>query len=258
MLTNLEPSGVPPAGAVAGEPRTTSKATRRSFGAQPPTSRQVLVEVIAGGRTGLDAHCADRRAIQLRRGEMLYHEGDVADGLYLVLRGALKVLVRSDTDKPRLADIVGAGDVIGIATLEQAPHAESIVAAGPSAVLALDGLDALSREQRASVAASLARQFGRSREYADDMGLPTGARISRVLARLADRFCSDREAVDVHLPFSLTHDDLALLAGCARVTATRILGELKEAGAVRGNRGDYSVTPERLEQATDRYVIEYL
>lgn len=224
--------------------------------------------VVWGTPTNQITNRADHRAVAhltqerhgrtLRRGDVLYSEGEMADGLFLVLEGALKVLVPSISDRPRLADIVGAGDVIGVATLEQARHAETVVAASTSVVVPVAAFDDLSREQRAAVAASLARQFGRSRAYADDMGLPTGARISRVLARLASRFGSEAALDDVHLPFSLTHDDLALLAGCARVTATRILGELKVAGAVRGNRGDYSVTPERLEQETDRYVFEYL
>ncbi|HLU83332.1 MAG TPA: helix-turn-helix domain-containing protein, partial [Trueperaceae bacterium] len=61
-----------------------------------------------------------------------------------------------------------------------------------------------------------------------------------------------------HLPFSLTHDDVALLAGCARVTATRILGDLKEAGVLDGSRGDYALVPAALQDAADKYVCEVI
>jgi CRP-like cAMP-binding protein len=56
----------------------------------------------------------------------------------------------------------------------------------------------------------------------------------------------------------LTHDDVALLAGCARVTATRVLGELKASGALVGHRGDYALVPSALDEAADEYVYEAL
>lgn len=279
MITTIVQSGVPPATPAL---RDINSVARADMAAQMdpgqergrlrnPTLWTRPAHAGATARSATTAAIANRpdqrtiaslaqepRVMELQRGDVLYRDGDVADGLYLVVQGALKVLVASISDRPRLADIVGAGDVIGVATLEQARHAETVVAASASLVVPVAAFDDLSREQRAAVAASLARQFGRSRAYADDIGLPTGARISRVLTRLAARFGGEAALPDVHLPFSLTHDDLALLAGCARVTATRILGELKVAGAVRGNRGDYSVTPERLEEETDRYVFEYL
>lgn len=283
MITNVVRSGVPPATSALGTldgvgqgelgPAATANQAEGPFRASPLRTRASAVGAHAGKAATLQVTnqvtkrpeqravaslAKERHAKKLRRGDVVYREGDVADGLYLVVEGALKVLVSSISAKTRLADIVGAGDVIGVATLEQARHAETVVAACASVVVPVAAFDDLSRDQRSAIAASLARQFGRSRAYADDMGLPTGARISRVLARLAARFGGEAAPSDVHLPFSLTHDDLALLAGCARVTATRILGELKVAGAVRGNRGDYSVTPARLEQETDRYVFEYL
>ncbi len=50
----------------------------------------------------------------------------------------------------------------------------------------------------------------------------------------------------------------ALLAGCASVTATRILGDLKEAGVLDGSRGDYALVPSALQDAADKYVCEVI
>ena len=116
-----------------------------------------------------------------------------------------------------------------------------------------------------TVGAALVTQLNRSRELADDLGLPMGARICRILARLARRLGRDCDgpkgdsAADPgwrRLPFSLTHDDVALMAGCARVTATRVLGELKASGALIGHRGDYALIPNALDAAADDYVYE--
>ncbi len=44
----------------------------------------------------------------------------------------------------------------------------------------------------------------------------------------------------------------------ASVTITRILGELRNEGALSGTRGVYVADPEGLERATDHYVMQVL
>lgn|GEM_PF-479351 len=204
--------------------------------------------------------------LSLGPGELLYGEGDPAHAPYLVVDGVLRVTVDAQ-GRSRLVDIVGRGDVVGTAALEGRPHAESVHAAERGAVVALVDLPTTleQRGPRQELVSALVRQMVRSRQLADDLGLPMGARICRILARLAERLGEPVEGAEGraagrwrHLPFNLTHDDVALMAGCARVTATRVLGELKEAGVLGGNRGDYALVPEALEEAADRYVWEFI
>ncbi len=201
--------------------------------------------------------------LELSRGDVLYLEGQPAGSLYLVKSGVLRLSVSTASKRQRLADLAGTGDVVGIGTLDGDVHVDSAVAADAAVVAPIDMVTTLtSRLGRTELAAGLNRQLVRSRELADDLGLPMGARICRMLARLAQRLgeTPDRGvAADWrHLPFSLTHDDVALMAGCARVTATRILGELREAGVLDGSRGDYVLVPSALERAADRYVYDVL
>lgn len=208
-------------------------------------------------------------AVELERGESLYRVGDAPEAPYLVLRGALRVMVPTLTGRERLADIAGVGDVLGASALDGTVHAESVVAADAARVAVIDLARTLeNRQGRGFLSSALVRQLTRSRELADDLGLPMGARICRILARLAERLGTPVE-MDAslgptaglewrHLPFNLTHDDVALLAGCARVTATRILGELKDAQVLEGQRGNYAVVPSALEAAADRYVYEVI
>ena len=60
------------------------------------------------------------------------------------------------------------------------------------------------------------------------------------------------------LPLALTHEDLADLTGSSRVTITRILGELRNDGALSGTRGVYVADMDGLERATDQYVMQVL
>lgn len=207
--------------------------------------------------------------IELRKGDVLYDEGSTAEVPYLVLGGVLRVLVPTLLGKQRLADLAGVGDVLGTAAFDGPEHGETVVAADDARVARIDVAETLARVSgRDALSSALVKQLTRSRELADDLGLPMGARICRILARLADRLGDlvKREAAGGnlarmewrHLPFSLTHDDVALLAGCARVTATRILGELKAANMLDGHRGNYAMAPRALELAADRYVYEVL
>ncbi len=204
--------------------------------------------------------------LSMAPGERLYAEGETAAAPFLVVEGVLRVTVDAH-GRSRLVDLVGRGDVVGTAALEGRPHAESVHAAERGAVVAAVDLAATleHREPRQALVAALVRQMVRSRQLADDLGLPMGARICRILARLAERLGEPVEGAPGssvggwrHLPFSLTHDDVALMAGCARVTATRVLGDLKEAGVLGGTRGDYALVPEALEEAADRYVWEVI
>lgn len=205
---------------------------------------------------------------RLDGGDILYAEGRNASGPYLVVEGILRVSVALVDGRERLIDIVGPGDVVGAAALESAEHAESVVAAeGGAVVVELDLARVLRRRaSRQQLASALVRQLVRSRELADDLGLPMGARICRILARLATRLGENVDGSTTgsdpgawrHLPFSLTHDDVALLAGCARVTATRVMGDLKEAGVLDGSRGDYALVPGALLEAADAYVFDVI
>jgi len=232
-----------------------------------------------GGRSAAHSAITFSGTVNGDRGGHLYREGEQSRAPYLVESGVLRVSVDAIGGRTRLFDLAGPGDILGTAALEDDLHAETVMATEVGArLLVIDlGATLASREGRMELTSGLVEQLVRSRELADDLGLPMGARICRILARLAERLGESSEAPVPgatralrdsvpasspsqwrHLPFSLTHDDVALLAGCARVTATRILGDLKEAGVLDGSRGDYALVPEALEAAADRYVCEVI
>lgn len=263
-----------PTGAVAGRARREARPV--PFGA--------FVGVASPEDDGMQL----RAEVALERGRTLYRDGEVAVSPFVVLRGVLRVSVPTASGRDRLADLAGAGDVLGTAAIDGARHAETVVAADDAVVAVIDLSGTLARRSgRNALTAALVRQLTRSRALADDLGLPMGARICRILARIAERLGDPTDAAGDggkhggrhdgrhdgkrdgvpgapgehawrHLPFSLTHDDVALLAGCARVTATRILGELKEAGVLDGRRGNYALVPSALIEAADRYVYDVL
>lgn len=196
----------------------------------------------------------------LEPGSTLYEAGREASSLYLVNHGVLKAVVPTSLGRDRIADLYGPGDILGTAALEGRPHAETVIAVHDACLIPLDPQQSMSdRRLREYIMRSLARQLRRSREAVDDAELPVGARVTRAFLRLSERFgqpADDQEGIK--LPLALTHEDLASLTGSSRVTITRILGELRQDGALSGTRGVYLAHRQELEAATDHYVMQVI
>jgi CRP/FNR family transcriptional regulator len=197
----------------------------------------------------------------LDAGSTLYEAGREAASLYVVNYGVLKAVVPTSLGRDRIADLYGPGDVLGLASLDGGHHAETVVAVHESCLTPIDPQQAMNdRKLRDYILQSMARQLRRSREMIDEAEMPVGARVTRAFLRLARQFGqpSDENEGGIKLPLALTHEDLADLTGSSRVTITRILGELRNEGALSGTRGVYVADPEGLERATDHYVMQVL
>ena len=193
--------------------------------------------------------------------QVLYEADRDASSLYVVDYGVLKAVVPTSLGRDRIADLYGPGDVLGLAALDGGRHAETVVAVHESSLTPIDPQQAMSdRKVREYVMRAMARQLRRSREMIDEAEMPVGARVTRAFLRLARQFGqpSDEQQGMIKLPLALTHEDLADLTGSSRVTITRILGELRNEGALQGTRGVYVAHPQGLERATDDYVMQVL
>lgn len=192
--------------------------------------------------------------------DVLYEEGRDASSLYLVSSGVLKAVVPTSIGKERIADLYGPGDVVGTAALDGGQHAETVIAVHDAQLIPLDPAQAMNdRRLRDHILQSLARQLRHARQGIDDAELPVGARVTKAFLRLVERFGQASDTGEgVKLPLALTHEDLASLTGSSRVTITRILGELRQEGALSGTRGVYYADPKGLEAATDDYVMQVL
>ncbi len=200
----------------------------------------------------------------LEPGELLYEAGREAVSLYIVKHGVLKAIVPTSLGRDRIADLYGEGDVLGLASLDGGNHAETVTAVHHSELTPIDPQQAMNdRKLRNYIMRSMAKQLRRSREMIDEGELPVGARVTKTFLRLTKRFGHTPDVQGdikegIKLPLALTHEDLADLTGSSRVTITRILGELRNEGALSGTRGVYVTNLAGLEQATDNYVMQVL
>lgn len=85
-------------------------------------------------------HLADKyEIVRYREGEWVFRQGDPGEKVYLILKGAARVVQEEDEGAGNLAEL-GAGQFFGeLAVLEQAPRSASVVATAALELVCIDG-----------------------------------------------------------------------------------------------------------------------
>lgn len=197
----------------------------------PPPERAALVAVL------------DRR--RWAAGQTVFHEGDEADAVHLVVAGRLVVRRTTVRGDAVAFTVAGPGDAIGeLALLRPSGRRTSTVSAlEPSTTLVLP-YTAFERLRSRYPAVDrllvdlLARRVGRLSDHLlDALSSPVEDRVLHRLAELARGYSPG--AGTVRLP--LTQGDLAELAGASRPATNRVLQRLAADGLVRLERGAVTV-----------------
>jgi len=200
------------------------------------------------------------RGRRFRRGEVLFHEGDPGDALFIVASGAVKVVVPSEDGDEAILVTLRRGDFLGeLALLDGAPRSASAIALEPTVALALprDQFRALVASEpaiRDALLASVAGELRRLTTHVAELHfLDLTGRLAARLARLCETQGEKLPDGSVRLDAPLTQSDLASMIGATRQSVNKLLGEFEDRGLIRVER-DSIVVPklETLMQAAHR------
>ncbi|MEU4454273.1 Crp/Fnr family transcriptional regulator [Nocardioides sp. NPDC023903] len=177
---------------------------------------------------------------RLRRGEVLFHEGDAADRLYAVVDGKVKLSRAAANGQDSLLAILGPGQVFGeLSLFDPGRRSSTVTAVTDQVELASLSHDDLLRllDGRPSVTRGLlALLSGRLRRANDVIGdlvfADAPRRVAKALLDLAERFGEQTEE-GVHVRHDLTQEELAQLVGAARETVNKALADFAAKGWVR-------------------------
>ncbi len=212
------------------------------------------------GQEPLRAIARTLRARRFRRGEVLFHEGDPGDALFVVASGAVKVVVPSEEGEEAILATLRRGDFLGeLALLDGAARSASAVALEPTETLALPreqflALVAAEPAIRDALLASLAGELRRLTTHVAELHfLDLTGRLAARLARLAEENGERRPDGSIRLDAPLTQSDLAAMIGATRQSVNKLLGEFEADGLLVMER-DSIVVPnlERLARAARR------
>jgi CRP/FNR family transcriptional regulator, cyclic AMP receptor protein len=188
----------------------------------------------------VDRILAAARRVRLSRGEVLFHEGDRGESVFLIESG--KVAVRISTPDGALVTValLGPGSAVGeLALLDDERRTATVQAVESAVALSLYRRDfAELRRQHPSVTEFLVRSLAATvrrldAQLVEAFHLPTEERIRRRLHALAQVYDRGVRVIQV----DLTQEELAQLAGTTRPTLNRVLREEERRGTLRLGRG---------------------
>jgi CRP-like cAMP-binding protein len=224
---------------------------RRAASAPAPSrpgqrARSTTVDVIANAPlfSALDSEAtADLRAsmteVRLTRRQVLFHEGEHGDRLYVIAEGKIKMGRTARDGRSNLLHLLGPGDTFGEPALfDPGPHTSTATAVTDARLYSLRNQTLMPwlrarPEVVLSLLGQLSRRLRRSTEMAGDLVLhDTAGRVAKLLLDLSARFGQPgREGVLVG--HDLTQRELGQLAGASRETVNKVLSDFACRGWLR-------------------------
>ena len=174
----------------------------------------------------------------LKPEEILFHQGEEADAIYLIKAGAIKLFKVSENGKEVIMDILHADDVYGEAHLfEEAEQPFTAQAMEESFVCYCSKKEFQKLiTENPTVAFKVVETLGKKlSQYTQQMASmafeDVKGRLLRILVQLAENYGAETSQ-GIRIDLSLTHQELASLVNASRVMVTNTLKELKHQGLI--------------------------
>lgn len=173
-------------------------------------------------------------------GQIICHQGDLGEHLYVVIEGLTKVVFTSERGDEMVLNILGPGEIFGeLALLDGSPRSASVVALQSTSVFILPRkrlleLMRLNPRLADEFLKSIGRLVRKLTEQVGDLAfLDLGGRLAKILLQISGRHPHTQGLV---LDREFTQSDLAGMIGASRPAVNRALQALAARGliAVRG------------------------
>jgi CRP/FNR family transcriptional regulator, cyclic AMP receptor protein len=177
------------------------------------------------------------------RGAIVFREGDVARGVYVLSSGRAKVSLSSADGRKLIIRIAGGGDVLGLyAGLTARPFEATaeMVAGGRVDFISREDLLGLMRRQSVpgfDLLDMFSRQFSDFVDHTRMVVLSESAleKLARLIMRWGRDF-GERTTDGFKVQILLTQEEIAQIIGASRETVTRLLSALKRDRIIRVKR----------------------
>ena len=197
-----------------------------------------LAELTAEERAELEQLGSVRR---YKRGDVLFHQGDDAGAVLVILTGHVKAAMLSDGREVILA-FPGPGELLGeLSAVDGQPRSGTVRAVDEVEALVIPGSAFRAvLEHRPRIAFVLLRSVIERLRTADRQRVDYAVndvcvRVAGRLVELCDRFGSE-DGAGVEIGLSLTQDELAAWAGASREAVAKAMALLRTLGWVQTER----------------------
>ncbi len=172
----------------------------------------------------------------MERGDVLFHEGDAGDRLYVIGEGKIKLGRSSADGRENLLAILGPGEMFGeLSLFDPGACTATATAVAETQVVGLthEQLKAFLADRpdaASTLLAALARRLRRTNEsLADLVFTDVPGRVAKALIDLSDRFGRPVDG-GVMVSHDLTQEELAQLVGASRETVNKALADFATRG----------------------------
>lgn len=205
-------------------------------------------EAAAALRTSMDE-------VRLHKGDVLFHEGESGDRLYVVTDGKIKLGQTSADGRESLLAILGPGELLGeLSLFDPGPRTATATGLTDTTLMGL-GHQALRPwlagrpEVAEALLKALAQRLRRTNEQMADLVFSdVPGRVAKTLLELGEKF--GRPLPDgVHVTHDMTQEELAQLVGASRETVNKALADFAARGWIRlESRSVVLLEPTRLDR----------
>ncbi len=202
--------------------------------------------VPAEARAGLASQLIRRK---LGEGEILFHQGEEADSMYLLKMGSVKLWKTTEDGRTLTLDIRKAGDLLGENVLIEESGEYPVTATCLEPTMAC-GIDRGTFEGMVSafpaVGLTVIRNLSKRIDYLTGklgaLSEPSiEERLYKVLVNVAEQVGTPVPG-GWSIAFPLTHEEIGFLVGAHRVSITKAMKKLKDLGKVKSHGKHLFVT----------------
>lgn len=182
---------------------------------------------------------ANMSRAELARGEVLFHEGDPGDRLYVIVEGKVKLGRTSGDGRENLLAVLGPGEMFGeLSLFDPGPRNATATAVSDTVLIGLGTDDLVTwltgrPDVSRQLLRALARRLRRTNEnLADLVFSDVPGRVAKALLDLSERFGRPTED-GLRVAHDLTQEELAQLVGASRETVNKALADFASRGWLR-------------------------
>ncbi len=198
---------------------------------------------------------ASMDSVQLSKGQILFHEGERGERLYVITDGKIKLGHAANDGRESLLAVLGPGELLGeLSLFDPGPRTATATALTDVTLMGL-GHAALRPwltgrpEVAEALLAALAQRLRRTNDQMADLVFSdVPGRVAKTLLELGEKF--GRQLPDgLHVTHDMTQEELAQLVGASRETVNKALADFAARGWIRlESRSVVLIEPERLDR----------
>lgn len=182
---------------------------------------------------------ASMETISIAKGDVLFHEGQLGDQMYILTEGKVKLGHTSPDGRESILAILGPGELLGeLSLFDPGPRTATAVALTDVTALGL-GHQSLRPwltgrpEVAESLLQALAQRLRRTNEtLADLVFSDVPGRVAKALLELGDKF-GQQMPDGIHVTHDMTQEELAQLVGASRETVNKALADFAARGWIK-------------------------